>query len=321
MEKTNKFLRKGWMLLAALMFACGSMLTACGDDDDDDGGGSGTLGTPKYEKESALYKVTSTNTNIASIELTASGNYIVMPRYTYKSRMAKKLVPSRFMKCPFDIERTRASYDVSDIISGKFTKKGDGVYELAGFGTITIVGGEKNAYSLDIVRTNGQTVTVSAQKAEQYKDSDKTNALCRTWKIGKVDIEGTIGGEKVKKTFSTYHQFVSYLSEMSGDDYFDDEDNPTGVTFTKSGTYVVYYADGSLAVSTWAWQNEAAGKARYSWDYEDLWDDSESDFITITFSGNELLITEEFVWDDYDYYYDSSSISVRLKETVHLTEV
>ena len=75
------------------------------------------------------------------------------------------------------------------MISGHYTKKGDGIFVLEGFGTIVVKGGEQNAVSLDITYLDDSKIEVGAQKAEQYASSEKTKALCRTWNLGKAVLE------------------------------------------------------------------------------------------------------------------------------------
>ena len=130
---------------------------------------------------------------------------------------------------------------------------------------------------------------VGAQKADQYESSLKTNALCRTWDLGKVVLHKSNGD-------ITYDSLLEYNnSERQG---YDPDDLPIQIIFTKSGTYIVIYAGGELAVSTWAWENEETGRARYSWDYSNIYS---GDIIDIAFENKQALITE--YWSKYSLTY------------------
>ena len=70
------------------------------------------------------------------------------------------------------------------------------------------------------------------------------------------------------------------------------EGEPKQVVFTKSGTYMVFYANNTLAVSTWKWIDEAKGEARYSWDYESINSSDMGGKINISFSDSQLVVSE-----------------------------
>ena len=250
---------------------------------------AGEFNRPKFETESALYKIPSGDSGLRSIELTASGFYIVITDVYSKDNSgqiaAAHSAPS-FVSCIKSLD-TR-SYESNGIITGSYTKKGDGEFVLEGFGTIVVIGGEKNAVSLDITLNNGRKIEVGAQKAEQYDSSTKTNAMCRTWDLGQVVVHKTEGDV----TYANYHEYEKGESQI----YYDDSVVPMQVLFTKSGTYIVIREDHTLAVSTWAWSDEAAGRIRYSWNYDNLFEEGVSNFVDIAFEGKQMLVTEYLDW-------------------------
>lgn len=268
------------ILFPALACICISSFISCnsGGHDPDVPSEAG-FKQPLFEAESALYNILPGTSRLKSIELTASGTYIIvqLPR-------PKSIVNADKQHITHISTR---SYEDTGIISGSYTKKGDGVFELNGFGTIVVKGGEQNAISLDITYKDGSKIEVSAQKAEQYESSPKTNALCRTWVLGKV-VDHKPSGDV------TYKNILEFYKSKS--DFSENMPIPLQVIFTKSGTYIVIYEDGSLSVSTWGWEKEETGQARYSWDYANLYNPLDSDSITIAFEGKQLLVTEEFLW-------------------------
>lgn len=270
------------------------VITSCyfGEDDPLEPYEAGEFNKPQFESASALYNITSGNSGLQSIELTASGIYIVIPRYSgTKSFHGRQNATQSYMfGSHMKYVSTRSSDD--DVIYGHYTKKGNGVFVLAGFGTIVVKGGESNAVSLDITLENGSKMEVGAQKADQYESSSKTNALCRTWDLGKVVLHRPDGDI----TYDSMREFYNVEDHRYDPDYLY---LPLQVIFTKSGTYVVIYAGGELAVSTWAWENEETGRARYSWDYGNIYS---GDIIDIAFENKQALVTEHWDVSSVTYY-------------------
>lgn len=286
-------------------------VASCGSDSEDDNGGggnSGNLDTPKYESASALFNISDADSKYESVEFTASGNYIITTRNTSKAphriAAARQFGP-KFLPSVAGVTRSSGTY--GNIIYGTYTKNGD-TYVLDGFGTIVVNGGGSNAISLDITTNGGSKVTVGAQQEQQYTASSKTNMLCRTWKFDKIRLYVKANGQVLDQTYNSYREFLIALWKMEGEDFDEKElqqelvEEPQQVIFTKSGTYVVFYSGGTLAVSTWKWQDEASGKARYSWDYQYIDDPTMSGVINISFSGNQLVITEYLDREGYDEY-------------------
>lgn len=289
-------------------------VVSCGDDDEGSSSASGNLDTPKYESASALYSITEASSEYESIEFTASGNYIITTRGSYAQSRAMESEVQKlkgFLNISyFKTAKLRSSGSYGNIIYGTYTKNGD-TYVLDGFGTITVVGGGSNAISLDITTTGGSKVTVGAQLESQYSASEKTNMLCRTWKFDKISVLVKSEGQTLlDKSFNSYREFAIAMMQLEGEDYDEQAiqellaEEPTQVIFTKSGTYVVFYANGELAVSTWKWQDEKNGKARYSWDYKYIDDPEMSGVINIAFEGSQLVIKEYLNREGYDDYDD-----------------
>lgn len=310
--------------LAFLMVMVGvASFSACSKD------GDGNLETPKYESVSAKYDITSANSHIKSIELTASGNYIIVRNNVVNTKV--NYVPMFIAKLE---NATRSDDWYNNIIQGKFTMISDTEFQLEGFGTITIIEGSGSAVSLQIAPVNSTPYTLEAEKKEQNPESAKTNKLCRSWgfdafymKIG-VKLENRnytlIDGKykwteedkfrnDVKNAYvniikkmaqdqgysigsEEMRQIEAYAEQMAKDISFG-ENRPEKVIFTKAGTYMVVYHDSSLAIATWTWENENDGKLRYSWDYNDMGNDAGNistayGIVNVEFSGSQLVLSE-----------------------------
>lgn len=308
---TKKFF---FSLMSVVMMALVSVgFAACSSSDGDDNGGSG-LDKPKYEDASALYNITESGSDYKSIEFTASGNYLITKKnyITAPNRIAAvSETQFGFLEGATGITRSSSSY--GNIIYGTYTKNGD-TYVLDGFGTIVVKGGGSNAISLDITTNDGNKITLGAQQGQQYSSSDMTNKLCRTWNLNQVKVEIKTNGESVlNKTFNGIAEYLIGMAEAEGHSMSEAEkkelrgNEPKQVIFTKSGTYIVYYANETLAVSTWKWINESKGEARYSWDYEAIDSYYESNIIYISFEGSKLIVSES-----YETMYNGSKSDVTI---------
>lgn len=304
-------------------------LTACSSDDDDNNDDQNDpaselsqtaegLETPAYEAVAALYDITDETSDLKSIELTASGDYIITKNYDYsysynyasarKSR--SKLLPSTLT--------TRDAY--GNIIWGKYTKISDTEYQLQGWGKIVIAGSSDNALSISVTPANGNTYTVPVQKHNQKPSSTATNQLCRTWLISSFRYTCSYQGGKffdkeyaladiknlpadLKAAAANIHfDFDDEDDEYDDEDYEDDEDDdfeddlnemPNRVIFSKAGSYMVQYRNSTMALATWSWENEATGAIRYSWNYYNMYDDELSGSATIAYRGSQLALSEQ----------------------------
>lgn len=263
--------------------------------------------TPTYENVSAKYEITNSSSQFKSFELTASGNYIIV-KNGYSARAFSHFFGEQ--------EETTRSTSYGNIIYGKFTKKSDTEFELEGFGTIVIKGGANNACSLIITQTGGSPITLPAQRSTQTESSTFTNQLCRTWSIGSFRFTIIKNGQTLYDgEYATLEELATSLSKMAEELDKEEVDaveiskdiaevtNPQQVVFTKSGTYMVFYSNTTLAVSTWKWEDEANGKLRYSWNYQNMYDDDYSGVVDVSWRGIQLTIKEGATeYEDGDTY-------------------
>lgn len=279
---------------------------------------------PAYEAISAKYIIADNDAEIKSLELSASGNYIIVRNNGYYGNFT---ISSRdaFVNNLLISKATRTrSAEYENIIYGKFTQIDENKYELEGYGTVVITEAENEVYDLEIVRKNGKTLNVGAQKEEKFTDSAATNNLCRTWKITKVGLRVKLGFIKFTKLIA--HEKIDELLkdymrtaiEASGEELNEEEMNeavdeavrdyneskPISMIFTKSGSYMVEYQNGELGISTWKWENEDEGIFRYSWNTEDINSENLGGVCTVSYKKGLLLITETLGAESEDDYYE-----------------
>lgn len=308
----NMFQAKTALMAVAMVLFTGSF-TACSDDDDNEGGGS-TLTTPKYESVSAKYVASSQDAAYKSVELTASGNYIIMLNTNngYNSDMVAstgKQSRVTMLKNKL-VAATRASF--GDIIYGKYTIESDGVYKLEGFGTVTVDMDGDDVAALTIKKAGEEPYVLTADIESQCPNSDITNSLCRTWNAETIGMKIVYNGKTYfNKTVDVENvsDLIAALERLEGegedDEYYEGEESyeeeseleqymPKEVVFTKAGTYMVRYKNETLGISTWAWENEKKGILRYSWDYDDMYDEYVAGTATVSFKNGWLYVAETY---------------------------
>lgn len=275
------------LFMAMTMLFMAASFTACSDDDDNSGDGGINLPTPQYEQVSGKYTITSPGSPYESIELSASGNYIVTLNYGGYSAAAAPTQSATRTKANGHPSfmgtsgaRTRAAQS-GNVIYGTFTDLGNNEYALDGFGTIKLGYANGEVTNIEVTTDDGRTTDYTTKKEPVIGNDEMTNALCRTWKVERIH---GIYIDKETGDKDDYNVTPENPGEMG-------YDMPLEVMWSKSGTYLISYRDGSLGLAEWKWRNKGAGQIYYAWDGE--WT---GDYCTITFDGNKALIHEK--WED-----------------------
>lgn len=323
--KKNNF----WSLLLTTVLSIGMSMSfvSCSSDDDngdDSGNNGGNLSAPTYATQAKLLNITDEDSPYASIEFTESGLYLIKMKYE-EEEYAKALRPAVATSTHFlaNWQKGSATRSIKDgtlldngIIYGHYTMRGENVYILNGFGTVELKSDGGSAVALVITPNDGNSYTLTASVRKTEPDNDLTTKMCRTWsfdkfrvvlnsKVIKVDFDKTYPWtlEGVKMFQKDYEPIAGRLTDDPEDDFFvyfaDDFYKGTQaelITCTKAGTYMVLYADQSLAISTWGWDKNVAGLMRYSWDYDYLYDEEESGVVQVSFDDEYFMVKED-VWD------------------------
>lgn len=252
--------------------------------------------TPKYEAISGKYIVTDSGSEYESIELGASGTYIITMRNShFYAPMRIENNKSFLHACRMFDKHSHISRgtDYNGLIYGTYTIMDDERIMLDDFGILEIVYDEDGieVVGLVLTPTGNSTVQFGVKKEDGIDDDELSTALCRTWLVEsmrEIYREGGIVIEDITYTLDDYYQ---------GEDYDEDEGFPTEVLFSKSGTYMVYYSDGTIGVSSWKWKNKEDRTIYYAW--ENYW--SEEAWCTLIFTDNKLIVYEYY---DDGYYKD-----------------
>lgn len=311
-------------------------MAACSNDNDDEGGPS-SFDTPKYEAEAAKYVIDDqTAAPYKSIELTASGNFIIMPSdyVNYVNRHAPATSKSKLWynrlkngmitaNAPMPITRV-----YSLIVYGSYTKTGENQYNLEGFGTLTIIkDADGTAHTIVLTPTGKPSKEYTAHKQNADINSEMSSKLCRTWYTESFRAFSKVNGKTVVDiTASTLPELGDKIYEWAkkNDPEFEEDEwdwenewdvNPENVIFTKTGTYVVLYSNEQLAVSTWKWADERNGILRYSWNPDSFDDTYFGGDVKIEFKNNRCYITEgESGYDEVENEYYEDGITYIMTE-------
>lgn len=249
-------------VIVAMLTPC---LFSCSDDDDN----GPVMTPPQYESVSGKYEITASGSPYESIELGASGDYIVTSK-GYSSYTATAKQSFIFYK---SISETRATTR-GNLTYGTYTQVSDDTFDLEGFGTIQLKKDANQQVTSITISVDGETTEYTTKKSETMGDDNKTNALCRTWKVVQTHEMG--------------------YDEYEGGDYditftpADDPESLSEVMFTKSGTFLQFYSDGDFEVNDWSWKDKGKGVVQLS-----NFVDGEGT-ITVTFSDDKLYVHESY---------------------------
>ncbi len=269
------------VLLAVLTVPC---FFSCSDDTEDV---VVNMNPPLYESVSGKYEITDSSSPYASIELGASGDYVVIKRsggYAVSSLQKGNLF-SR--KAP----ASRAvAYD--NVVYGTYIQIDDETFNLEGFGVIQLKSNGGQGITDVIIKPNGgNEMAFAVKKAATMGDDDLTNALCRTWKVTNIHERGYDSYDGEYDDTYTPDEYYGAISE---------------VMFSKSGTFLSFYNDNEIEAHFWKWENQGERQIRYSWD--NVWnnDDEEGNF-TVNFSSDNRLTIHEY-YRDYETgeWYEST---------------
>lgn len=244
------------------------MLTPCLFSCSDDDNNGPVMTAPQYESVSGKYEITASGSPYESIELGASGDYIVTSK-GYSSYAATAKQSFIFYK---NMPETRATTR-GNLTYGTYTQVSDGTFDLEGFGTIQLKKGDNEEIASIVIAANGETTEYTTKKAETMGDDNKTNALCRTWKVVSTHDKG----------------YDSYEGEY--DLTFTPADDPESLSeimFSKAGTFLQTFSDGDMEVYNWSWKNKNKGIIQAGG-----FVDGEGSF-TVSFSDNKLYLYEEY---------------------------
>lgn len=292
MKKSQFFLRM--MFLSAVlssMISCGliEQLTDGLEDDDDydfvnpgndsalrdflpDQLLSGSLEDAPFE-EYAVKFIVNDDKEIASIELMASGTYLVLPHNEANITRASQK-PAAF-SLRLDKTATRSDEYDGNGKFGEFTVEADGRFHLNGFGYIKFNG----AYELEIVEYNKAARRVNTQVYRPSQGDNLDKRFGRTWHpISAVDLSGHVYTQEELNS-----EFVKYVIVSRSCEHGD---------FV--GTFSRVDTDNSPAGNGfWGWYNKTMQMFKFVYDDEDF---------------NNYGVEQVYFEDEYAYFLEGNVV-------------
>ncbi len=198
----------------------------------------------------------------ASFEFNEYGDYIVVCN---DSSTGGLTTAPRFASA------SRATTNGSSIITGDYEGDGDNAVKMNGFGRIELTSITSSSVSFSLTLEGEiETVNYTASIAEVVATSDNTTMLCRKWDL------------------------VGY-TEDGVTDILSDDDAKT-VLFSKAGTYLIEWSDGTSVLAQWKWKSESDKTFYFTW--SDEW--YEDKYVTITtLTSSKAVVYEDYGDDGY----------------------
>ena len=286
-------------LYSLLMVAASLAFVACNDDEE--GGNAqvpnGALPTEEFTlgnlndepyADDAI-KIESEDVKeapFASLELFGDGHYLLL---SYNNDYNYYPTNSSAKRLKVKARTTRAVEYYNGYEYGEFTKQGN-VYTLG------------NGQQVDLSNIDSRTVRyTSAGKTEAFtvnvKEADDaigTNSLCRSWAMKTVEGWAYLNSAYVAhvKWWNENGEWKNAVKTTMGfedDDFIEAGDIAYRVVFSKNGTYLCFFKDGDVDLSTWHWQFQNEGILYYEWP-----DDPEAKGdVTVRFKGKQMRIYED----------------------------
>lgn len=307
-----------WFTGMCLLVACLG-ITSCAEDDGEDGIVV-TLQTPPFEGISALYEVEFGTSDIKSVELTESGQYIITKNSasTYKVIRKKGILRSN--------PQVRA-IEKDNLITGVYTKVSHAEYALEGYGTlkVNVFADDGKFETITLLPDDGGEIAMDVVAKAPVSTSDKTKLLCRTWIPETCEEKEWENGQLVWHGVLDFATKSVTMHNTTDGSHFEEDEWLEKVIFSKAGTYTCYYDNNTFGISSWYWMDEATGKLGYGWTGEDESEDvvvsgpthvegnvpsdesyvekkviyDEEDVVHIEFYDNKMKVTETYRYDDY----------------------
>jgi hypothetical protein len=135
------------------------------------------------------------------------------------------------------IRKSSSKSTADEVEMGVYDFGEDGSIILPGFGEIENFESTGNSANFDVNDESypGDPEPVLSIKSAQYQETTKTELLCKTWKVVSFNGKSTNPG------------------------------NAKEILFSRSGTYLVSYLDGTTGLSSWQWKDNKEEYICYSW--------------------------------------------------------
>lgn len=273
---SNKALRKSAQIIVSTI--CLVATLACGE-----GNGAhipsiasrDTLKTPPCRREAVKY--TTSGNDIAAIEITSAGNYMVIP--TMDSIALHNARKQFSINKVNTFLRKKTVNGAENVICGRFTKRSKGAFTLENYGSLEHQTGNK----LKLTAEKGKSYELDCIASIKRNSLDKLNAsVCRTWEL--TEVETFIYDEDEKELDN--HTFSSETMSRDYSKY---------LIMTEYGTFASIDKDGKTnSIGKWKWSDPTNKIFRYRY----RGDVGNYGYIQVDFDGTTMYLQETF--SEYD---------------------
>ena len=229
--------------------------------------------TPAYAEYAQKLSVTESEANIAWMEFTEAGRYIIAYRNWPNGTKAV-------------VEPEEHYY----YVTGTYTVSGSDTYVLSGFGTVEVSG---NAVTIE--PEHGDTVTMTVTTEPSVEDTPLNDNVARTWKIDNVRLGITTGSGVTVNVTKQGCDIHAIAAELKDKGVNVDPDTFEGfvvneITFTKSSTFMISFTRKNPYVGEYTLSSDGKFHCELDGASQEIFYNGTMDG-TVTFEGNTLIFT------------------------------
>lgn len=257
------------LFLAALF----SILTVASSCNKTSGPVEPKFDTPAYAEYAQKLSVTESEADIAWMEFTEAGRYIIAYR-----------------NWPNGTKTVAGSEEHYYYVTGTYTVSGSDTYVLSGFGTVEVSG---NAVTIE--PEHGDTVTMTVTTEPSVEDTTLNDNVARSWKIDNVRLGITTGSGVTVNVTKQCCDIHAIAAELKDKGVNVDPDTFEGfivkeITFTKSSTFMISFTQKNPYVGEYTLSSDGKFHCELDGSSQEIFYNGTMDG-NVTFDGNKLIFT------------------------------
>lgn len=258
------------ILLLAVLF---SILTVASSCNKTPGPVEPKFDTPAYAEYAQKLSVTESEADIAWMEFTEAGRYIIAYR-----------------NWPNGTKAVAEPEEHYYYVTGTYTVSGNDTYVLSGFGTVEVSG---NAVTIE--PEHGDTVTMAVTTEPSVEDTPLNDNVARSWKIDNVRLGITTGSGATVNVTKRGCDIHAIAAELKDKGVNVDPDTFEGfivneITFTKSSTFMISFTQKNPYVGEYTLSNDGKFHCELDGASQEIFYNGTMDG-NVTFEGNTLIFT------------------------------
>lgn len=232
-----------------------------------------TFEPPVYAEYAQKLTVDTPESNIAWMEFTEAGRYIIAYR-----------------NWPNGTKAVGEPEEHYYYVTGTYTVSGSDTYVLSGFGTVEVSG---NAVTIE--PEHGDTVTMTVTTEPTVEDTTLNDNVARSWKIDNVRLGITTGSGVTVNVTKQGCDIHAIAAELKDKGVNVDPDTFEGfivkeITFTKSSTFMISFTQKNPYVGGYTLSSDGKFHCELDGSSQEIFYNGTMDG-NVTFEGNTLIFT------------------------------